>query len=100
MQLDGARGLGWGLVEARPAEGEVLQRETERLRVRELPFEQIQAGLQRRELLVGQLQRRQEVPLRAQPVELFAGELVALGVKRDAERQQLRAVGVEPSGER
>ena len=99
MELDGARGLGRRLVEAGPAEREVLQRQAQRLRVGELALEQIEARLQRRELLVGQLERRQEVALGAQPVELLAGELVALGVERDAEREQLGAVRVEAARE-
>ena len=100
VQLDRASRLRRRLLEARPAEREVLQRETQRLGVRELALEQVEAGLKRRELLVGQLERRQEVALRAQPVELFARELVALRVERNAQRQQLGAVGVEASGER
>ena len=88
------------LLEARPAEGEVLEREAERLRVGELALEEIETGLERGELLVGQLERRQEVALGAQAVELLARELVALGVERDPEREQLGPVGVEASGER
>ena len=78
MQLDRARGLGGRLVEAGPAEREVLEGEAKRLGVRELALEEVEAGLECRELLVGQLERRQEVALRAQPVELLARELVAL----------------------
>ena len=81
------------------AEREVLQREPQRLGVGELALEQVEAGLQRRELVVGQLERRQEVALGAHAVELLAGVLVPLGVERDAEREQLRAVGVEPARE-
>ena len=42
--------------EARTAERQVLEREPERLCVRELSFEQVQAGLQRRELVVREFQ--------------------------------------------
>ena len=100
VELDGARGLRRASLEAGPAEREVLEREPERLRVRELALEEVEARLERGELLVGELQRRQEVPLGAQPVELLARELVALGVERDSEREQLGPVGVEASGER
>ena len=47
--------------EAGAAEREVLQREPQRLRVRELALEQVEAGLERRELVVGELERREEV---------------------------------------
>ena len=99
VELHGARGLGRRLVEAGPAEREVLQCQSQRLRVGELALEQIEAGLQRRELFVGQLERGQEVALGAEPVELLARELVALGVERDAERKQLGTVRVEAARE-
>ncbi len=41
------------------------------------------------------LERRQEVVLLQQRVELLAGEVVALRLQRHAEREQLAAVGVE-----
>ena len=85
--------------QGRPAEREVLEREPERLRVCELALEQVEAGLERRKLVVGQLELREEVVLRAQRVQLLAGELVPLGVERDAEVAQLGTVGVEPSRE-
>ena len=100
MQLDGSPGLRRRRVEPRTAEREVLERQAERFRVGELALEQIEAGLERRELLVGQLERRQEVALRAQAVQLLAGELVALRVERDAQGDQLRPVGVEAPRER
>ena len=93
-------GVGRRRVEPGPAEREVLEREPQRLRVRELALEQVEARLQRREVVVGQLELGQEVPLGAQRVELLAGELVALRVERDAEADQLRAVGVEAARER
>ena len=83
----------------RAAEREVLQREPQRLGVREAPLEEVEAGLERGELLVVELELRQEVPLRAQRVELFARELVALRVERHAECHELCAVGVEPARE-
>ena len=64
--------------EAGSAEREVLEREPERLRVRELALEQVEGGLQGGELLVGDLERRQEVLVGPERVELLAGELVAL----------------------
>ena len=88
------------LGEARAPEREVLQRETERLRVRELPFEVVQRGLERGELVVVELEPIEEVVLGAERVELLAGELVALRLERDAERGQLGAVRVEPARER
>ena len=93
--LDAARRLGRRLAEAGPSEREVLEREPQRLGVRELPLEQVEGGLQRRELLVLELELREEVLLRAERVQLLAGELVALRLQRDAEREELSAVGVE-----
>ena len=77
------------------SEREVLQREAERLRVGEAPLEQVQARLQRRELVVVELERRQEVAFGAEGVELFTGVLVALRVERYAEADELGTVGVE-----
>src|SRR6266511_43782 len=87
-------GVGRGLVEAGPAEREVLQGKPKRLRVRELSLEQVQRGLEGRELVVVQLELAEEVVLRAERVQLLARELVALGLERDAEGEQLRAIGV------
>ena len=85
----------------RAAEREVLQREAQRLGVGEAALEQVEAGLQRRELVVVEIERRQEVALGAQRVELLAGELVALGLERDPEPVlQLGPIGVEAAGER
>ncbi len=47
------------------------------------------------QLVVGELERRQEVALRAQRVELLAGELVPLRVERHPEPDQLGPVRVE-----
>ena len=82
------------------AEREVLQRKPQRLGVGETTFEQEEAGLQRGQLLVVELELGQEVALRAQRVQLFAGELVALRVERHAECDELRAVRVEAARER
>ncbi len=82
------------------AEREVLQREPQRLGVCEPSFEQEEARLQRRQLLVVELELRKEVALGAQGVELFARELVTLRIERHAERNELRTVGVEPARER
>ena len=62
--LDPKRGVGRRFREAAAPEREVLQREPQRLRVRELSFEQVERGLQRRELFVLELELRQEVLLR------------------------------------
>ena len=97
LHADG--GLGRLLAETRPAEGEVLQREPQRLGVGELAVEEEERGLQRRELVVAELQLGQEVLLRAQRVELLAGELVAVRVQRNAQRDQLRAIRVEAARE-
>ena len=98
--LDAHGGLRRLLAEAGPAEREVLQREPQRLRVRELAVEEEERRLERGELVVAELELGQEVLLRAQRVELLAGELVPLRVERHAERDELRAVRVEPAGER
>ena len=98
--LDAQRRVARRLGEAGPAEREVLQREPQRLGVRELALEQIERGLERGELLVLELELREEVLLGAQRVQLLAGELVALRLERHAEREQLRAVGVEAARER
>ena len=98
--LDAERRLGRRLGEARPAEREVLEREPQRLRIGELPLEQVERRLKRRELLVLELELGQEVLLGAERVQLLAGELVPLRLERHAEREELRAVGVEASRER
>src|SRR5439155_12244878 len=84
----------------RAAEREVLQRKPERLGIREPSFEEVEARLERRKLLVVELELRQEVPLGAKRVQLFAGELVALRVEWHPERDELCAVRVETAGER
>ena len=66
--LHAARGLGRRLGEPRPPEREVLEREPQRLGVRELSLEQVKRGLQRRELVVVELELRQEVLLGPQRV--------------------------------
>ena len=84
----------------RPAEREVLEREPQRLRIGELAVEEVERDLQRRQLLVVEVELRQEVLLGAERVELLAGELVPLRVEGDAERDQLAPVGVEAPCER
>ena len=98
--LDADGGLRRQLAEAGPAEREVLQREPQRLRVGELAVEEKERRLERGELLVAELELREEVLLRAQRVELLAGELVPLRVERHAEPDELRAVRVEAARER
>ncbi len=53
--LDPHGGLRRLLVEAGPAEGEVLEGEAQRLRIGELAFEHVERGLQRRELVLLEL---------------------------------------------
>ena len=83
-----------------PAERQVLEREPQRLGVGELAVEVEERRLQRRELVVLEVEPVEEVVLGAERVELLAGELVALRVERHAEPGQLGAVGVEPARER
>jgi hypothetical protein len=79
----------------------LLQREPQRLGVRELAVEQRQRGTQRSQFLVRELDRRQVEVLWRQRVVLrlvvTLGRLVDLQV--DAERLELRAVRVEAAGE-
>ena len=98
--LDARSRLGGGVVEAGAPEREVLEREPERLGVRERAVEHVERRLERRQLVVVELELVEEVVLGAERVELLAGELVALRVKRDAEGDQLGAVGVEAARER
>ena len=88
------------LQHARAAQREVLQREAQRRCVGELALEQEQARVERGELAVGEVQRRQEVVLARERVELLAGELVAIRLDRHAQRQELGAIGVEATGKR
>ena len=92
--------LGRRLREPGAPEREVLEREPERLRVGELALEVVERGLERRELVVVELEPVEEVVLRAERVQLFAGELVALRLEGHAERGELGAIGVEPARER
>ena len=74
-----------------PAPGDLLQRETQRLGVRELAVEQRERHLQRGELRVGERNRGQMEVLRPQRVVLLLGDAVdrALDGQRDAERVEL-----------
>jgi hypothetical protein len=77
-----------GARRSRAAEREVLEREPQRLRIGELPSSRYSAvwrprARRRRARAV------EEVVLGAERVELLAGELVALGLERDAEGDQL-----------
>ena len=98
--LDAEGALRRGLELRGSPERQVLESKPKRLRVGELAVEQVQRDLERRQLLVVEVELRQEVLLGAQRVELLAGELVALGMERDAERDELAAVRVEPPCER
>ena len=94
------RGRGRRMAEARPAEREVLERQPEWLGVGELALQRVERGLERRELVLVELELVEEVVLGAEGVELLARELVALGGERDPERGQLGPIGVEATGER
>jgi hypothetical protein len=83
--------LEWG----RPAEREILERKSKRLGVSEAAVEEMERRLERCKLVVLEIESGEEVLLGAQRVELLAGELVSLGMERDAERDQLASVGVE-----
>ena len=85
--------------EALAPEREVLERQSKRLRIGELPLQEVQRGLKRSELVVRQLELGEEVVLRPEGVELFPRELVALRLERDTQRKELGAVGVEAPGE-
>src|SRR4029079_19489508 len=80
------------------SEGEVLQCEPERLGVRELPLEGVEGRLQRRELVVVEIESVEEVVLGAKRVELLARELVALRLQWNAERRELRTVRIKTAG--
>ena len=87
---DALGGVRAGVLEAGPPEREVLEGEPERLRVGELAVEVEERGLQRRELVVLQVEPVEEVVLGAERVELLARELVALGVEGHPERRSAR----------
>ena len=94
---------GLALVErARPAPGDLLQREPQRLGVGELAVEQAERRAQRGQLAVGELDRRQVVVLGRQRVELGLEEALGrlLDLERDAEALELGTVGVEAARER
>ena len=84
------------------APGELLEREPQRLRVRELPVQEAQGGLQGGELAVGEGDGGQEEGLGRERVVLLLGEAVGGLVhgQVDAERVELGAVGVEAARER
>ena len=86
---------------ARPAPGDLLERQPQRLGVGELAVEQGERGVERGALVVGELDRRQVEGLRGERVVLLLGEAVGRLVDRevDAERVELRAVRVEAAGE-
>ena len=75
--------------------GSLLEREPQRLGVGELALEVVEGRLQRRELVVVELEAVEEVVLRAQGVELLARELVALRLQWHPERSELGTVGIE-----
>ena len=87
---------------AGPAPRDLLERQPQRLGVGELAVEQAERGVQRRQLGVGELDRREVEVLRPQRV----GLLLAAGVDRlvdgelDAQRVELGAVRVEAPRER
>ncbi|MGO9321780.1 MAG: hypothetical protein ACLQBY_13390 [Solirubrobacteraceae bacterium] len=79
---------------------DLLQRQAQGLRVGEFTVEQAERGLQRGELLVGELDRRQVEVLRAQRVVLLLGRAVRRALDRElyAQRFELGAVGIEAPG--
>ena len=88
---------------AGPPPRDLLQRQPQRLGVGELTVEQVQGGLQRRQLVVSELDRvqvevlgRQRVELGLVPLQAVAG---LLDLEGDPEALQLRAVGVEAARE-
>ena len=89
------------LQRAGPAPGDLLQRQAQRLGVGELAVEERQRELQRRELLVGEGDRREVEVLRPQRVVLLLGDAVGglVDGELDAQRLELGAVGVEAAGE-
>ena len=91
-----------GAQRARAAPGDLLQRQPQRLGVGELAVEQLQRGAQRRQLLVGELDRGQVEVLGRQRVRLLLDEAVdrLLDREQDPQRLELRAVGIEPARER
>src|SRR5439155_14764316 len=82
------------------AQGEVLKCQPQWLGVCELALEQVEAHLKRRQLVVGEVDRWQEVVLLSEVVQLLAGELVAAGGDRHAKALELGAVGVVAACER
>ncbi len=87
---------------AGPSPGDLLQRQPQRLGVGELPVEQVQRGLQRRQLLVGELDRGQVEALRAQRVALLLGRRVRgpIDGELDPQRFELGAIRVEAARKR
>ena len=81
------------------AEREVLERQAQRLGVRELAVQQVHGGRERGQLGVAEVEAGQEVVLLQERVQLLAREVVALRLQRHAERQQLAAIGVEAARE-
>ena len=100
VDRDGAGGV---VVErARPAQGEVLERQPQRLRVGELPLQQVEAGLQRRQLGLVEVELGEVVVLGRQRVEVALERVVARALHGQAQPHglDLGAVGVEPAQER
>ena len=87
---------------ARPAPGDLLQREPQRLGVRELPVQQRQSGLQSRALGVRERDRRQVEGLRRERIVLLLGEAVGglVDGEMDAQRVEFGAVRIETPRER
>ncbi len=101
LELDVDRG-GVALGErARPPPRNLLERETQRLRIGELAVEQAERGPQRGELLVGELDLGEVVVLGRKRVELRLEEPLGrlLHLQRDPEALELGPIGVEAPGE-
>ena len=95
------RALGGRVERARAAPGDLLEREPQRLGVGELAVEQAERRLQGGELGVGELDRRQVERAARERVVLLLGEPVGrlVDAQVDAERVELRPVGVEAASE-
>ncbi len=87
---------------ARTSQGQVLEGEPQRLRVGELALEQVQAGVQRRQLALVEIDLRQVVVLRRQRVQVALERVVGRALDGELEPHglDLAAVGVEPAQER
>ena len=96
------RALLRGVERAWPPPGDLLEREPQRLGVGELAVEQLQRGVERGQLLVGERDGGEVEVLRRQRVVLLLHQPVdgLLDGEHDPQGLQLRAVGIEAACER